>query len=137
MSEDPAVLEVEAKYVKEVPEGEWAKEVAGEPLPVAVHFYSKDSKACEAFAPRFAAVAEKFSGKIRFAKVHQQSSPGLATRLGVSASPTVLFFVNGKEKGERLTGEDIKRTALKASVEALLGVSAAVPAAAEAGPRPA
>jgi hypothetical protein len=34
--------------------------------------------------------------------------------------PTLVFFRDGKELGERLSGEDIKRTALKAQVEALL-----------------
>lgn len=131
LNEDPAVLAVEAKHVKEVTEGEWGKEVVGEALPVVVHFYSTDSKASEAFAPRFAAVAEKFSGKVRFVKVHQSANPGLAARLGVTEGPTVVFLQDGKEKGERLSGGDIKRTALKASVEAMLGV----PAAASPGSR--
>jgi len=58
-------------------------------------------------------------------------SAQLAERLGVTASPTVVFLEGGKEKGERLSGEDIKRTELKARVEAMLGVAAA-PAAAPA-----
>jgi len=129
VNEDPAVLAVEAMYVKEITESDWGKEVAAEALPVVVHFYSKDSKACEALGPRFAAVAEKFSGKVRFAKVQQPANPGLSARLGVTESPTVVFLRDGKESGERLSGEDIKRTALKARIEAMLGVPAAVPPA--------
>ena len=125
VNEDPAVLEVEAKYVKEVAEGDWGKEVDAEALPVVAHFYSKDSKACEALGPRFGAVAERFSGKVRFVKVQQPSSPALAARLGVTETPTVLFLRDGKVNGERLSGEDIKRTALKARIEAMLGVAAA------------
>lgn len=124
VNEDPAVLAVEAKHVKEVTEGEWGKDVDGEALPVVVNFYSRDSKASEAFGPRFGAVAEKFSGKVRFLRVHQPTSPGLAARLGVTESPTVVFLKDGKETGERLSGEEIKRTALKARVEALVGVAA-------------
>ncbi len=44
----------------------------------------------------------------------------LATELKVSGSPTVIFFKDGKEIGTRLTG-DIKRSELKAAVEALVG----------------
>jgi thioredoxin 1 len=125
VNEDPEVLAVEAKYVKEVTEGEWGKEVAAEGLPVVVHFYSKESKDSEALGPRFGAVAEKFSGKARFLKVLQAANPGLAARLGVTGSPTVLFLLDGKESGERLSGGDIKRTMLKARIEAMLGVPAA------------
>ena len=76
-------------------------------------------------------MAAKHLGKVRFLKVQTSASAGLATRLGVTGSPTVLFLQGGKEKGERLTGEDIQRTALKARVEGLLGVPvAAAPAAA-------
>jgi thioredoxin len=93
--------------------------VVGAELPVVVDFYAKESKACEALAPRFAAVAEKFTGKVRFLKVLRAANAGLAAKLGVTTSPTLVFFTGGKEIGERLSGEDIQRTALKARVEAL------------------
>lgn len=125
VNEDPDVLAVQAKYVTEITEGDWGKEVAAEALPVVVHFYSKDSAASEALAPRFGAVAEKFSGKVRFVKVHQPANPGLAAKLGVTESPTVVFLRGGKESGDRLTGGDIKRTELKARIDGLLGVPAA------------
>ena len=81
-------------------------------------------KACETLAPRFAAVAEKFAGKVRFLKVLRVGNDQLATKFGISATPTLVFLQGGHEKGERLTGEDIKRTELKARVEAMLGVTA-------------
>ncbi len=65
-------------------------------------------------------MAEKFAGKVRFLKVQHQRNADLARKLGVTAAPTVVFFKNGQELGERLTGEEILRTALKARVEALL-----------------
>jgi len=120
VSEDPEVKAVAALHVKEIAEKDYETEVVGSALPVALHFYGSESKACETLSPRFAAVAEKFSGKVRFLKVLRLGNAQLASRLGVTASPTVLFLTGGKESGERLTGEDIKRTALKAQVEALL-----------------
>lgn len=134
VSEDPAVKAIEALHVKELAEKDWEAEVVASPLPVAIHFYGSESKACETLAPRFAAVAERLAGKVRFLKVVRLANPRLASTLGVSASPTVLFLSGGKETGERLTGDEIKRTDLKARAEALLP---APPAAAPAAPQPA
>jgi thioredoxin 1 len=120
VSEDPKVKEVEALHVKEIAEKDYETEVVGAALPVVLDFYAKESKACETLAPRFAAVAEKFSGKVRFLKVLRAANTELAARLGVTASPTLVFLAGGKEKGERLSGEDIKRTTLKERVEAML-----------------
>jgi thiol-disulfide isomerase/thioredoxin len=125
VSEDPKVKEIEALHVKEIAEKDYDTDVLGTALPVVLDFYGTDSKACEVLAPRFAAVAEKFAGKARFLKVKLLANAQLASKLGVTASPTVVFLAGGKEKGERLTGEDIKRTDLKARVEAMLGVTSA------------
>jgi thioredoxin 1 len=125
VSEDPKVKEIAALYVKEIAEKDYETEVVATALPVVLDFYATDSKACETLAPRYAAVAEKFSGKVRFLKVLRATNAELAAKLGVTATPTLLFLVGGKEKGERLTGDDIQRTALKARVEAMLGVAPA------------
>jgi thioredoxin 1 len=125
VSEDPKVKETEALHVKEIAEKDYEAEVVAAALPVVLDFYAADSKACEALAPRYAAVAEKFSGKVRFLKVRRQANAQLATKLSVTSSPTLVFLRGGKEAGERLSGEDIKRTELKGRVEAMLGVSAA------------
>lgn len=106
--------------VKPLVEKDFDKEVLEAPEPVVLDFYSADSAPCAALAPRFGAVAEKFVGKIRFFKVLRGENDALAKKLGVTASPTLVFFKGGKELGDRLSGDDIKRTALKASVEALL-----------------
>jgi thioredoxin 1 len=121
VSEDPKVQETAALHVKEIAEKDYEGEVVGAALPVVLDFYGAESKACEALAPRFAAVAEKFAGKVRFLKVLRSANAELAARFGVTASPTLVFLAGGKEKGERLSGEDIKRTELKARVEAMLG----------------
>jgi thioredoxin len=68
-------------------------------------------------------VAEKFAGKVRFLKVLRAANAQLAAKFGITASPTLVFLQGGDEKGERLTGEDIKRTELKARVEAMLGAA--------------
>jgi thioredoxin-like negative regulator of GroEL len=132
VSEDPEVKAVEALHVKEIAEKDFETEVVGSAVPVAIHFYGSESKACVTLSPRFAAVAEKFAGKVRFLKVLRLGNAQLASRLGVTASPTVLFLTGGKESGERLTGEDIKRTDLKSRVEAMVPAVAAAPVPAAA-----
>ncbi|HEX7488339.1 MAG TPA: thioredoxin family protein [Anaeromyxobacteraceae bacterium] len=120
VTEDPKEKEVAAVFVKEMAEKDFEAQVVGATLPVVLDFYAAGSKPCEALAPRFAAVAEKFAGKVNFLKVLRQDGAGLSGKLGVTGNPTLVFFKGGKETGERLSGEDIKRTALKAQVEALL-----------------
>lgn len=120
VTRDPNESEVAVVHVHELGEKDYQKEVTESALPVVLDFYAADSKPCEVLAPRYAAVAEKFAGKVRFLKVLHQLNPALAARLGVTAAPTLVFFKGGRELGERLSGEDIQRTALKARVEALL-----------------
>jgi thioredoxin-like negative regulator of GroEL len=106
--------------VKEIKASEYQGEVTLAKQPVVLDFFSTDCPPCEALAPKYEAVADQFTGKVAFLKIFRQDSRELATQLGVSGSPTVLFFKDGKEVGTRLTG-DIKRSELKAAVEALVG----------------
>lgn len=98
--------------------GQFDAEVLASPVPVVVDFFSNDNPPCAAFAPRYEALANKFAGRVRFFKINREAGGELATRLGVSGSPTLVFFNGGKEVGERLTGE-IQRTAVKSAVDAL------------------
>ncbi len=118
--ENPNEKEVAAVHVREIAEKDFEAEVLGAALPVVLDFYSPESKPCEVLAPRFAAVAQKFAGKVGFIRLLRQSGVGLSAKLAVTASPTLVFFKGGKEAGERLSGDEIKRTELKARVEALL-----------------
>jgi thioredoxin-like negative regulator of GroEL len=108
-------------HVKEITTAEFEREVQRAGQPVVLDFFSTECPPCEALAPKFEAVAEQYSGKVRFLKVFRQGNRELAEKLGVTGSPTLIFFArDGQERGERLGGEDIKRTAIKAQVEALL-----------------
>ena len=104
------VIEIDASRYQEVLKGA---------LPVVLDFYSTECPPCEALAPRFAAVAERFAGKAVFAKVMRQQNRELAVSLGVMSSPTVLFLKQGEEVGRRLCGQ-IRPADLQAEVEALV-----------------
>ena len=110
-----------SEHVKEITQADFEAEVAKSTLPVVLDFFSTECPPCEALAPKFDAVAEQFAGKARFLKIFRQGNKDLASRLGVTGSPTLIFFKGGTERGERMSGDDIKRTAIKAQVESLLG----------------
>lgn len=124
---DPGGGTTAAAHVREIVESGYEDELRGA-LPIVLEFYGSESKPCEALAPRFAAVAERFAGKVRFLKILRQANANLAATLGVTTSPTIIFFVGGKEVGQRLVGDEIKRTELKARVEAMRGGPPAVSA---------
>ncbi len=107
--------------VIEIDASRYDGEVLQSPVPVVLDFYSTECPPCEALAPKFESVAEAYAGKAKFVKIFRQGNRELAQQLGVSGSPTLVFFKSGAEVGERMSGEEIKKTAIKAQVEALLG----------------
>ena len=116
-----------SQHVKEIGAAEYETEVIAASMarPVVLDFYSTECPPCEALAPKFEALAEQFAGAARFVKIFRQGNRELARRLGVTGSPTLVFYRNGAEVGTRLSGEDIKRSAIKAQIEALLAAAAA------------
>ena len=87
--------------------------------PVVVDFFSTECAPCEALATKYEGAAELYGDDIRFIKIFRQGNRELATKLGVSGSPTLVFFKGGQESGERLTG-DIQRSQVKVALDALL-----------------
>jgi thiol-disulfide isomerase/thioredoxin len=109
-------------HVTEISAADFEQQVLHAGQPVVLDFFSTECPPCEALAPKFEATAEQFAGRASFYKVFRQGNRELAQRLGVTGSPTLIFFDRtGHEQGQRLGGEDIKRSAIKAQVEALLG----------------
>jgi thiol-disulfide isomerase/thioredoxin len=109
-----------SEHVKEITAQDYEREVLAAAGPVVLDFYSTECPPCEALAPKYESVAEVYAGRARFLKIFRQGNRELATRLGVTGSPTLVFYKGGREVGERMTGEEIKKTALKAQLEALL-----------------
>jgi len=116
-----------SQFVKEITQAEYEAEVvkASETQPVVLDFYSTECPPCEALAPKYDAVAEQLAGRARFVKIFRQGNRELAQRLGVTGSPTLVFYEGGREVGERMGGEDVKRTAIRGRVEAMLAARAA------------
>ncbi len=75
---------------------------------VVLDFYSTECPPCEALASKFEDLSKLYGNDIKFLKIYRQQSRELAEKLGVKSSPTLMFFNDGKEIGERLSG-GIKR----------------------------
>ncbi len=108
--------------VVESNEKKFAEDVVRNKMPVIVNFYSDDCPPCEALAPLFERLAEKYGKHMKFVRILRQQNRTLAERLGVKSSPTVMFYRNGEEVCQRLTGY-ITNPELRRSIEDVLGDS--------------
>ncbi|MEI7811262.1 MAG: FAD-dependent oxidoreductase [Ignavibacteria bacterium] len=86
---------------------------------VVVDFYSTECPPCEALASKYESLAEVYGHDIKFTKIFRQDNRELAQKLGVSSSPTLLFYDEGKLIGDILSG-GIKRSDIVKNLELLL-----------------
>lgn len=107
--------------MKEIVTSEFEKEVT-QGGKVVLDFYSSECPPCEALAPKFENLAKLYGQDIKFLKIFRQQNRELSDQLEVKSSPTLIFYDNGKEVGERLTG-GIKRSDIIRNLNKLLPTS--------------
>ncbi|MFA6194608.1 MAG: FAD-dependent oxidoreductase [Patescibacteria group bacterium] len=88
---------------------------------LAVDFFSDECPPCEKLAPVYEKMSKSFPS-VKFIKIFRQQHRELAISLGVSGSPTILFFKSGQLINERLSG-DIEEKELENILEKLCGES--------------
>jgi thioredoxin reductase (NADPH) len=86
---------------------------------VIVDFYSTECPPCEALASKFEELSNLYGKDIKFLKIYRQKNRELAEQLGVKSSPTLIFYGDGKETGERLAG-GIKRKDIIRNLDLML-----------------
>jgi thioredoxin reductase (NADPH) len=86
---------------------------------VVLDFYSTECPPCEALASKYENLSLLYGKDVKFLKIFRQQNRDLAEKLGVKGSPTLLFFNNGKEVGERLAG-GIKRIDIIRNLDKML-----------------
>lgn len=88
--------------------------------PVILDFYSDECPPCEALAPIFNKMNEKYGEHIKFVKMHRQHNREFATSIRVTSSPTLMFYHNGVEVGHRLMGY-MNKPQVRKAIEEILG----------------
>jgi thioredoxin reductase (NADPH) len=104
--------------MKEISSSEFEMEVllSGK---VVLDFYSTECPPCEALASKFKDLSRLYGDDIKFIKIFRQQNRELAEKLGVKSSPTLLFFMDGIEIADRLTG-GIKRSEIISRLDSML-----------------
>jgi thioredoxin 1 len=84
------------KPITEINEASFEIEVLNSPLPVLVDFWAEWCGPCKMLAPVLNEIAEQNAGRAKIVKVNVDENPGLSSRFGIQAIPTLLYFANGK-----------------------------------------
>jgi thioredoxin 2 len=66
-------------------------------LPIVVDFWAAWCGPCRMMAPHFTHAAERFKGRVLFAKVDSDNNPQAAARFGIRSLPTLVMLQGGKE----------------------------------------
>ena len=104
--------------MKEITAKEFSSDVLN-PGKVVLDFYSTECPPCEALASKFEDLSKLYGNDIKFLKIYRQQNRDLADKLDVKSSPTLLFYNDGKEIGERLSG-GIKRSEIIHNLDLML-----------------
>jgi thioredoxin 2 len=101
MAEDPKCGKCGAALLDGAPaelgEAQFETFVSRTELPVLADFWAPWCGPCRAMAPHFERAARQLKDRVRLVKVNTEEAPGLATRYGIRAIPTLVLFRNGVE----------------------------------------
>jgi thioredoxin 1 len=82
--------------VLEVSDATFDQEVLKSELPVLVDFWAVWCGPCKAIAPIIDAVAVKYAGKLKIAKMNVDENAATPSRFSIRGIPALLLFKDGK-----------------------------------------
>ena len=112
------IKEEEAAMAKRIGTAEFEAEVLKEKLPVIVEFYSDSCIPCKQLSPILGGIEDDYEDQVKVVKVNVNFDADLAGEYQVMASPTILFFKDGREV-DRIRGL-VKRPELEGKVKSIL-----------------
>jgi thioredoxin 1 len=92
-----------AAAVQHVTDETWAKEVLQSALPVLVDVWSEGCGPCKLLEPVVIELSKRYRGRVKVAELNAAEGQKTLRKLGVSGTPTVLYFHRGKVV-ERVVG---------------------------------
>lgn len=78
-------------------ESNFENEVIKSEIPVILDFYSDSCIPCKAMSAVLGDIEDDYEDKVKIAKVNVNIDSSIAEKYEVSASPTLLYFVDGNE----------------------------------------
>lgn len=72
------------------------KELADTASPILIDFWAPWCSPCQRMLPIFEAAADRYQGKVRFARVNVQASPQIAREFNIRLIPTLAVFYQGE-----------------------------------------
>jgi thioredoxin 1 len=78
------------------------EEVLKSSEPVLVDFFAEWCGPCKAMAPALEQLAAEQKGKVKVVKIDVDQSPGITTKYGIRAMPTLIVFKNGEVAGQHV-----------------------------------
>jgi thioredoxin len=86
-----------------VDDANFVTEVRRSELPVVLDVWSPGCGPCKHMEPIVMSLASRYQGRVKVAELNAAESGATAARLGVSGTPTVLFF-KGHHEVDRVVG---------------------------------
>lgn len=79
-----------------VSDSNFDSEVLKSSEPVLVDFFAEWCGPCKAMAPALDQLASELKGKVKIVKVDVDQNPGITTKYGIRAMPTLMLFKGGQ-----------------------------------------
>lgn len=96
-------LEVEPHGVVALTDENFRREVVESDVPVLIDAWGQGCGPCKLLEPVVLQLAKDYAGRLKVAEFDVARSPGIAQRLRITATPTVVYVAQGQEV-ERVVG---------------------------------
>jgi len=103
----------------EITNKNWESEVLNSKVPVFVDFWASWCSPCKLMSSTLEEIERELSEKLKILKVNIEEDMDLAKRFSIRSLPTVILFIEGKEK-ERIIGAQNKIMLMKKIKEYIL-----------------